>query len=92
MMLTQATAKELVNKLANEGRTITDDDYSFDKTLRLVDHGPWVLIVTTANTLSLFENGKVCFTVQVKDTAYDVADLLVSAYERKEQLDIFEYL
>jgi hypothetical protein len=92
MIFTNATAKELVNKLANEGQTIKDDDYSFDKTLRFIQYGPWVLIVTTANTLSLFENGAVCFTVQVKDTAYDVGDLLVLAYERKDQLDIFEYL
>lgn len=92
MMLTKSTARELIKELADKGQTIVGDDHSFEKSLRMVQHGPWVLIVTTSNTMSLFENNKAVFTILVKDTARDVSELLMRAYEHEDGFDEFEYL
>lgn len=92
MILTKSTAQELIKELADNGRTIVGDDHSFEKTIRLIEYGPWTLIMTTSNTISLFEDKKVVYTVLVKDTAHEVADLLVKAYDREEHTDLFEYL
>lgn len=91
-MLTQTTAHELIDKLAREGKTLRDDDHSFDKTIRLIEYGKWTLVVTTASTMTLFEDGKVVFTIYVRDTAYDVAKILVRAYEQDLDNSVFEYL
>lgn len=92
MIFTKSTAQELVKALADRGQTVVGDDHSFERTLRMIHYGPWVLIVTTADTLSLFEDNKVKFTVHVKDTAHDVADILVRAYEHGDGSVDFEYL
>jgi hypothetical protein len=92
MLLTKTIAKELIEQLAINGRTIVGDDHSFEKTIRIVEYGRWTLIVTTSNTLSLFEDKKAVFSILVKDTAHDVADLLIRAYDKEDELDYFEYL
>jgi hypothetical protein len=90
MTLTYATAKELVHKIATEASTLRGDDGGFS--LRIVEHGPWTLIITTVNTMTLFENKLICFSIQVKDTAHDVSDLLVKAYDHEIDDSLFEVL
>lgn len=93
MIFTLSTAQELIQELHDRGKTIVGDDHSFEKTIRLVEHGPWTIILTTSNTFSLFENKMAVFTILVKDPTHDVSDLLVRAYERDpHSSDLFEYL
>lgn len=89
-MLTYATANELIQKIATEATTLRGDDGGCS--LRIIEYGPWTLIITTENTMTLFENKQVCFSIQVKDTTHDVADLLVKAYDHETDESLFELL
>ena len=89
MTFTIDTAQELVHKLLKEGITIVGDDQSYEKTIRLVKVENRTLIMTTGNIVSLFEGGKPVFSLEIRDTAHSLADILVRAYHKEEEDALF---
>lgn len=86
----KTTADELLYELVHHGSTIVGKDN--ESTMRMVIHGPWTLIITTVNTISLFEKGLSVYTIQINDMDQDIAKIIVRAYDHDESHGDFEYL
>jgi hypothetical protein len=93
MIMEKTIAQELVANTLYRGQTIIDDDgISMDKAMRMGHCGDYVLIITATNLMTLFENKNVVFTILIRDTEHDVADLLLRAYNMQNPESKFEYL
>lgn len=79
-MFDLTTAHALLQELVHHGATIARDEHS----MRIVHHDMWTLLITTVNTISLFEKGEPMFTIELRDLERDLSEILVRAYHRKE--------
>lgn len=88
-MFDLTTAQSLLQELVHHGATIARDEHS----MRIVHHDKWTLLITTVNTISLFEKGDTIFTIELRDLERDLSEILVRAYHRQDvDPKDFEYL